>query len=159
MLTPKGQVKLLDLGLARLMETSAAGDGSLTPSGALLGTLDYLAPEQALDPAKADARSDLYSLGCTLYYLLAGRPPFAHCPGPKKLSAHERDLPPPLGRPDVPAGVVTVLNTLLAKDPDKRYPSAAALLQALAGRWCLHVYVRAAAGFGLPPSARLQRWY
>src|SRR5207248_9679986 len=68
MLTREGVVKILDLGLARV----AVAEDSLTPSGMVLGTPDYLAPEQALNAKAADIRADLYSLGCTLYHLLAG---------------------------------------------------------------------------------------
>src|SRR5262245_20239543 len=71
--TAAGQVKILDFGLAQLAEECRAG---LTPDGALIGTPEYLAPEQARDPGAADVRADLYSLGCTLYHLIAGAPPF-----------------------------------------------------------------------------------
>src|SRR5262249_25577460 len=74
-LTAVGTVKVLDFGLVRLQEVTAA-DGRLTGSGFVLGTADYLAPEQALDPRTSDRRADLYALGCTLYHLLTGRAPF-----------------------------------------------------------------------------------
>src|SRR5262249_44189627 len=95
MVTPDGTVKILDLGLARqrLAEVVQAG-GSLTPDGAVLGTLDYLAPEQARSAAHADARSDLYSLGCTWYYLLTGKAPFGDRVGLDKITAHARDVAP-----------------------------------------------------------------
>ena len=72
MITPEGEPKILDLGLARALGEEVA----LTRDNAVLGTLDYASPEQLSDAAKADRRSDLYSLGCTLYFVLAGRPPF-----------------------------------------------------------------------------------
>src|SRR5262249_12116432 len=75
MLARDGRVRLLDLGLARSFGEAAAD--TLTAKGALLGTADYLAPEQWDQPHAADTRADIYSLGCTLYHLLTGRPPFA----------------------------------------------------------------------------------
>ena len=84
MVTRKGQLKILDFGLSRLAEIAAdvAGDGAApadgfrTAAGSVLGTPDYIAPEQVLDATKADIRADIYSLGCTFYFLLTGRPPF-----------------------------------------------------------------------------------
>jgi tRNA A-37 threonylcarbamoyl transferase component Bud32 len=134
MLTPEGTVKVLDLGLARQVAQGGQGtDASLTPSGAVLGTFDYLAPEQARDPGAADARSDLYSLGCAFYELLTGRPPFHHHTELEKLVAHARDEPRPLRelRPDVPEAVAAVVHKLLAKRPEDRYPTAGALIYAL----------------------------
>jgi tRNA A-37 threonylcarbamoyl transferase component Bud32 len=134
MLTPKQEVKILDLGLARRTATRASDqDASLTTAGAVLGTLDYLAPEQADDAGRADARSDLYSLSCTFYHLLTGRPPFAHCARLDKLAAHARDNPSPVQelRPEVPKAIAAVVHQLLAKDPAERYSSARAFIQAL----------------------------
>lgn len=134
LLTPDGTVKILDLGLARHRPSEVLlEDGSLTPDRAVLGTLDYLAPEQARSAAHADARSDLYSLGCTFYYLLTGRAPFADRVGLEKITAHARDVPPALRiqRPDVPERVATVVAKLLAKKPEDRYASARDLIEAL----------------------------
>ncbi|MDB5307117.1 MAG: hypothetical protein JWO38_1319 [Gemmataceae bacterium] len=136
LLTRDGVVKVLDLGLAR----SGPPDGdavSLTGSDQLLGTLDYMAPEQALDTRAADARADVYGLGCTLYRLLAGRPPFG---GPeyrnplRKALAHVREPVPPLGdlRPDLPAGLDGIVGRMLAKDPGERFPTPGAVAVALA---------------------------
>jgi hypothetical protein len=134
LLTPAGTVKILDLGLARHRPAEVLrADGSLTPDGAVLGTLDYMAPEQAQSAAQADARSDLYSLGCTFYYLLTGKAPFADRIGLDKLMAHARDAAPLLReqRPDVPAAMAEIVHRLLAKKPEDRYGSAQVLIEAL----------------------------
>jgi serine/threonine protein kinase len=124
LLSARGVVKVLDLGLARL---EGAGE-ALTRAGQVLGTVDYIAPEQALG-AGADARSDLYSLGCTLHFLLAGRPPFPGGTAADKLLRHLREEPQaPEG---VPASVVEVARRLMAKRPEGRYRSAAEAAEAL----------------------------
>jgi len=121
-----GTIKVVDLGLARLLM-----DGRRSPHWAdeLVGSLDYIAPEQADDPDAADERSDLYGLGCTLYFLLAGKPPFAERLTLKKLMAHATQAPAPIA--GVPAGLHRVLDTLLAKKPEERFQSATALVEAL----------------------------
>src|SRR5262249_807537 len=103
MLTPDGTVKVLDFGLASLAEARDATEG-LTGPGAMMGTPDYMAPEQAENPHRADTRADVYSLGCTLFQLLTGRVPFPAESLPGKLLAH-RDRPPQVraALPDVPA--------------------------------------------------------
>jgi serine/threonine protein kinase len=134
MLTPDGTVKLLDLGLARLVAPEAPdAEASQTQAGTLVGTLNYMAPEQAEDARRADARSDLYGLGCTFYYLLAGRAPFEAGGPVEKLMAHALRDPEPLAQvcPDVPPAVAAVVHRLLAKDPEERYPSARSLIDAL----------------------------
>jgi hypothetical protein len=133
-LTSDGTVKILDLGLARHRPAEVLEWASLTSDGVVLGTLDYLAPEQAQSAGKADARSDLYSLGCTFYFLLTGKAPFADRIGLDKLSAHAHDTPPRIRqqqRPDVPEGVAAVVEKLLAKKPEDRYASARAVIAAL----------------------------
>jgi hypothetical protein len=135
MLTPDGRLKVLDLGLARF---HGGGTGeALTELGQVLGTVDYLAPEQLSDPRRVDGRADLYALGCTLYHLLSGRAPFD---GPgcrlehEKLTAHGHAPPPALRarRPEVPEAVAAVVHRLLAKDPADRYADAAEVAAALA---------------------------
>ncbi|HEY2784204.1 MAG TPA: protein kinase [Fimbriiglobus sp.] len=126
-------VKILDFGLAKGVGETA-GDEALTGQGVMLGTPGYVAPEQIRDGATADGRSDVYSLGCTLYYLLAGRPPFAGKTVYATLSAHQTADPPKLSvvRPDVPDGLVRIVSTMMAKDPVVRYPTpgeAAAALE------------------------------
>ncbi len=132
-LTPSGVVKILDLGLARLHEV---GDWEGTPTGFALGTYDYQAPEQALASSRVDGRADVYSLGCTLFKLLTGRPPF---PGPefdsaaRKLQAH--GTLPLTAAPDfplVPEALRPVLLRMTAKDPAERYPSAGEVAEVLA---------------------------
>jgi len=103
-----GTVKLLDLGLARLVDTGMEDhSGTLTRDQSIMGTPDYIAPEQARDARKADVRSDLYSLGCTLYHLLTGVVPFPEGTLTEKLLQHQLDEPRPVEelRPGVPPGV------------------------------------------------------
>ena len=90
--TPHGRAKLVDMGLARRFERG--GDDGLTQSGMTLGTFDYISPEQARDPRDVDVRSDLYSLGCTLFHMLTGRPPFPEGTVLQKLIQHQEEPPP-----------------------------------------------------------------
>jgi serine/threonine protein kinase len=131
--TPEGRVKILDFGLAQLAHELASGPG-LTPDGAVVGTPWYLAPEQAREPGTADIRADLYSLGCTLYHLLAGRPPFSGEGLLQQLLAHQERVPRSLTayRSDVPPALVQVVERLLAKEPADRVQSPAQLVAALA---------------------------
>jgi hypothetical protein len=134
MLTPSGTVKILDLGLARLIGAAAGEEEeSWTHPGVLLGTLDYIAPEQARDARQADARSDLYSLGCTFFFLLTGQPPFAASSHLEKVVAHVMEPPPGIRElcPDVPPAIAEIVERLLAKKPEDRYPTARALIEAL----------------------------
>jgi len=139
MLTPQGQVKLLDLGLARFHRGPASGE-EVTGTGQAMGTADYIAPEQAADSREVDIRADVYSLGCTLYKMLCGRAPFGgpQYAGPlEKMMAHVREPVPPLGQlnPGVPEGLVAVVERMLAKDPEARYGTPAEVAEALAP-WC-----------------------
>jgi len=120
-ITPTGKARIVDMGLARLHQV--AGDQDLTASGMTLGTFDYISPEQARDPRAADVRSDLYSLGCTIFFMLAGRPPFAEGTMVQKLLQHQQDEPPAIEtiRPDVPRRFGDVLRRLMKKDPAERY--------------------------------------
>ncbi len=117
-----GMVKLLDMGLARFFNDE---DDILTKKydESVLGTADYLAPEQAIDSHSVDIRADIYGLGATFYFLLAGRPPFGEGTVAQKLLWHQTRNPKPVTeyRPEVPAGVVAVMNKMLAKDPAQRY--------------------------------------
>jgi serine/threonine protein kinase/Leucine-rich repeat (LRR) protein len=130
-----GTVKILDLGLARL-DSDADNEHSttLTQEGAVMGTPDYLAPEQAQESHTVDIRADLYSLGCTFYFLLAGRPPFAGGSMAQKITKHLHNEPPALEkfRPEVPAEVADVVRKLMAKRPEDRFQTPAELAALLA---------------------------
>jgi hypothetical protein len=127
--TADGQVKLLDLGVALFAADVPEAD-------LVVGTADYMAPEQWQPMGSLDGRADVYGLGCTLYCLLTGRPPFE---GPEyvtreqKRQAHEGEPPPSVRslRPDVPAGLAAVLDRMLAKDPAARYASPGEVADAL----------------------------
>jgi serine/threonine-protein kinase len=132
LITADGRAKLIDMGLARL-QTADNPAGDLTASGVTLGTFDYISPEQARDPRNADVRSDIYSLGCTLYFMLTGRPPFPDGTVLQKLLQHQGDEPPDVRqlRPDLPEEVARVLRRMMAKDPGRRYQDAAKLIMGL----------------------------
>jgi hypothetical protein len=133
LVTPQGQVKVLDLGLARFLQDQIADPGR-TREGVGLGTPDYAAPEQFRDAHKADARSDVYSLGCTLFHLLTGQVVFPGSSLSEKCEAHESKAPPSLEElcPDAPAGLGLVVRRMLAKRPADRYATAQAVADALA---------------------------
>ncbi len=133
-LTPAGQVKILDFGLARLAHEPDPKATGLTRRGDFLGTPDFVAPEQAMDASQADIRTDVYSLGCTLYYLLAGRPPFQEDTVVKQVMAHIDQEAPPLHqlRPEVPQALSAVVARMLAKDPAQRFQKPAEVGEALA---------------------------
>ncbi|VTT97756.1 serine threonine protein kinase : Serine/threonine protein kinase OS=Singulisphaera acidiphila (strain ATCC BAA-1392 / DSM 18658 / VKM B-2454 / MOB10) GN=Sinac_2851 PE=3 SV=1: Pkinase: WD40: WD40: WD40: WD40 [Gemmataceae bacterium] len=130
-----GQVKVLDLGLARVSPDKRGDDesGTMTQVGAVLGTPDYMAPEQALDSTRTDIRSDLYSLGCVLFFLLTGRPPFPGGTAVSKMLRHHDEVPPGVAelRPGVPPEVAAIVARLLAKSPADRYQTPAELMQAI----------------------------
>jgi serine/threonine-protein kinase len=128
-------IKILDLGLALLHPDGSARPSStdVTKSGALIGTPDYMAPEQAINARTVDIRADLYSLGCTLYYLLTAHAPFEDASLLEKLFKHKFEPPPPLAslRSDVPAEVAAIVHKLMAKEPENRYQTPAQLVEAL----------------------------
>lgn len=139
-------VKLLDLGLARWRPNRAdQSDGNvtgiITPAGSVtMGTPDYLAPEQARDFHAADIRADLYSLGCTFYFLLTGHAPFAGGTLAQKLLQHQQDEPPPIERfrPEISAGTAALVRKLMAKRPEERCQSPAELVAELERQWGDH---------------------
>jgi serine/threonine protein kinase/HEAT repeat protein len=150
MRTPRGQVKILDFGLARLARTpghfapadtvmgsrtlnnhpTPARPLALTGAGTVMGTADYIAPEQAADPRTADIRADIYALGCTLYFLLVGRPPFPESTDREKIARHAATPLPPL--PELPSGLAAVLARMTAKAPADRFATPAEVARALA---------------------------
>jgi hypothetical protein len=128
----KHVVKVLDFGLAKATREGKADTG-LTGPGMVMGTPDYIAPEQAMDAASADIRADIYSLGCTLYFLLSGAPPFQGKSVMEILQGHLLQEPPSvnLRREDVPAELAAVVAKMLAKEPAQRYQKPIEVAQAL----------------------------
>ncbi|MBL8798006.1 MAG: serine/threonine protein kinase [Planctomycetia bacterium] len=146
---PGGQgvlVKVLDLGLALLHSDEA--DGLVTQEGAVMGSPDYIAPEQAVDAHRADIRSDVYSLGCTFYHLLAGLPPFAGGTMATKIAGHLHGEPPALEkkRPDLPRYLVLVVRKMMMKNPEERFQTLLEVAQTLD-----HVIDTMLPGAELPP--------
>ncbi len=129
LITAAGRAKLVDMGLARLHQVESDAE-DLTASGVTLGTFDYISPEQARDPRTADVRSDLYSLGCTFYFMLTGRPPFPEGTVLQKLLSHSTEEPtdPRAFRPDLDDQIVRTLERLLAKQPAQRYQRPSELI-------------------------------
>lgn len=134
LLDQKNVVKVLDLGLARFTTDEDRASLTVTYDENVLGTADYLAPEQALDSHGVDARADIYSLGCAFYFLLTGHPPFPDGTLPQRLMMHQKEPPPSIfkQRTDAPRGLVEVCLRMMAKKPDDRFQTAAEVAQALA---------------------------
>ncbi|MEZ6058805.1 MAG: serine/threonine-protein kinase [Planctomycetaceae bacterium] len=127
-LTETGRVKVVDLGLARRESQDSIGE--ITVAGTTLGTFDYISPEQARDPRTADIRSDIYSLGCTMYHMLTGQPPYPEGTALQKLLDHQGKTPPDPARinrgiePELAATVQKMMST----NPDHRYQDPGQLL-------------------------------
>jgi serine/threonine protein kinase len=136
LISPAGDVKLLDLGLARACaaeEEEEPGSVPLTQDGAVMGTPDYMAPEQAENSRRVDIRADIYSLGCTLYHILTGRPPYPGGSVMEKLIKHRLEQPRPIEalRGDLPQGLGDVVRKMMAKAADQRYQTPAEVAAAL----------------------------
>ena len=141
---PNEIVKILDFGLARFVSETVGElpssaqqgdpDSRLTQASTVMGTPEYIAPEQAQSAAAADIRADIYSLGCTLYFLMAGHAPFPRGSALQKIKAHHEEMPKSLSeiRSDVPPELVEVMNRMLAKDPTQRFQTPAEVAEALA---------------------------
>ena len=133
MVTPHDHAKLLDLGLALVLGEDMKEREVIGGKGYIVGTMDYISPEQVADASRVDSRSDVYGLGCTLYFALTGRPPFPEGTRREKLECHRSQEPEPLERlnPNLPAGFVALVQRMMAKNPADRFPSAAAVAREL----------------------------
>ena len=157
-LDKRGTVKILDLGLALGGDDEEEASLTREHDEKVLGTADYLAPEQARDSHKAEPRSDIYSLGCTLYYLLIGRAPFAKGSLGERIRAHMNEPPPnPLDqRPDVPPAIAELYFRMMAKHPDARPQSAREVADAL-GAWLASTATTKPRETAEPPRRSLRR--
>jgi serine/threonine protein kinase len=128
----KQAIKILDMGLAKFTGLSAVA-AAVAKDEQVLGTADYLAPEQAVNSSTVDQRADIYALGCTLYFLLTGHPPFVLGTSLERMTAHQQQFPPSilLDRPDAPAGLVAICRRMMEKSPENRYQSAREVREAL----------------------------
>jgi serine/threonine protein kinase len=126
-------VKILDMGLALMVHAPDSPSAQWTQAGVLMGTPDFIAPEQALDSHNVDIRADLYSLGCSFYYLLTGAAPFGDCSLMKKLMMHQSGEPKPVEelRTEVPTGLARIVRKMMAKNVDERFQTPAELIEAL----------------------------
>jgi serine/threonine protein kinase len=130
-------IKVLDMGLARLLRTEEEPGSALTLEGTVMGTVDYMAPEQAEESHTVDIRADVYSLGCTLYHLLTGQAPFPGGSLAQKLRKHQQSEPTPVEqlRPGLPSELPVVLRKMMAKRPEARYQAPSEVATALAALW------------------------
>jgi eukaryotic-like serine/threonine-protein kinase len=154
-------IKILDIGLAReFFEDTPGGapDGlDLTAEGMLLGTPDYLAPDQARDPRRSDIRADIYSVGCVLYHMLVGQPPFPDRSLFRQIVRHATEAPRPLRshNPAIPDGLEQIVAWMMAKRPEDRYAAPSRAAQAL------HVFLLAcepATDMEMPPMREFLNW-
>ena len=122
----KGVVKILDLGLARFFDDSDEASLTKEHNETVLGTADYLSPEQALNSHDVDHRTDIYSLGCTAYFMLTGHPPFPDGTVAQRLVAHQVKAPTPITdeRADAPADLVAIIDKMMDKKPEERFQTA-----------------------------------
>ncbi len=128
----EGRVKILDMGLA-LVTAGVTESLTVANNENVLGTADYLAPEQAINSHGVDRRADIYGLGCTLYYLIAGKPPFGDGTLAQRIARHQKEMPSPLTdiRSDCPGELEGICVKMIQKKPEYRYQTAAAVAEAL----------------------------
>ena len=133
LLDDKGIIKLLDLGLARMVDEGEQNSLTIQHDEKVLGTADYLAPEQAIDSHTVDTRCDIYSLGCTALFMLTGHPPFPEGTLAQRLLAHQTRQPAPItkDRPDAPPGLVAIIEKMMHKQPGERHQNAREVAQDL----------------------------
>lgn len=133
MVTPNDHAKVLDLGLAMMEGEVAEAVEVIGGKGYVVGTADYMAPEQTLDATQVDGRSDLYAVGCVLCFALTGKPPFPGGTTKDKISSHRNQVPEPVQerRPDIPAEFAEIISRLMAKKPEDRYATATAFREDL----------------------------
>lgn len=133
MLDKRGMVKVLDLGVARITGCDEGPSLTLAHNEDVLGTADFLAPEQAISSHDVDTRADVYALGCTLYYMLTGHVPFREPNLAKKLMAHQTQTPPAIqsARPDVPPDLAAICDKMMAKSRDDRFQTMTEVSKAL----------------------------
>lgn len=151
LITNDGTVKVIDLGLAK--DYLRQPDDGLTQTGVTLGTFDYISPEQANDPRNVDIRADIYSLGCTMFFMLVGKPPFAEKNRVQKIVSHQVDVTPDIRllRPKIPERLADIVMRCMEKNPDNRYKNPQELSRDL--------YI-AAEEQGMRPSRfSLSKWY
>ncbi len=127
--TPHDHAKVLDLGLALIQGEKVLDALVVGGQGYIVGSMDYIAPEQTTDPTKVDRRCDVYGLGCVLYFAVSGKPPFPGGTNADKIHCHRTQEPVPLLHlnPDLPPAFVQIVRKMTAKDPDRRYPTAKAV--------------------------------
>lgn len=134
MVTPNGHAKILDLGLALTVNEELPADKMIVGGqGYVVGTMDYIAPEQVDDATQIDFRADLYALGCTIYFALTAQPPFPGGTSIEKMKRHRNAFADPVSdlNPTVPAAFAKIVDKLMEKDPARRYQSADKLREAL----------------------------
>lgn len=158
LLNNQNTIKILDMGLARIQESAKPSlpideEAALTDMGNLMGTVDFMSPEQALDSRQADHLSDLYSLGGTLHFLLTARPMFGGETMMARIMAHRESPIPSLraARKDIPPEVDAIFQRLVAKNKEARYPSATELIRDLANWHSVHPQAGSSGGDNAVP--------
>jgi serine/threonine protein kinase len=138
MVTPNGHAKILDLGLA-LVEGEVNTREVIGGPGYVVGSMDYISPEQIKDAVSVDGRADIYSLGCTLFFALTGRPPYPGGTAVEKMKRHRKEPAPSVRsiNPQVPPGLAEILLKMMSKSPADRYPSMREVREALFP-WATH---------------------